>query len=87
MAAALGYVDTLRILVDKGADINIKDSKRVSEWEYCWRHISIAVLGGSVTFSVRWLVVPFQMCNMPRLKGQELETFEVGDGCQAMHGL
>ena len=31
MAAALGYVDTLRILVDKGADVNVKDSKRVSE--------------------------------------------------------
>ena len=31
MADSLGYVDTLRILVDKGADVNAKDSKRVSD--------------------------------------------------------
>ena len=33
-AAGKGHVDTVRCLVDKGADINIEDKNGVSEWEY-----------------------------------------------------
>jgi len=89
MAAALGYVDTLRILVDKGADINVKDSKRVSVWEYSCPHISIAVLGGSLTFSVRWPAVPFQMCLLGNHHQPQMFLY-VFSSCpfnQAMHDL
>ena len=34
MAACEGHVDTVRYLVNKGADVNIQDSKAVSECEY-----------------------------------------------------
>ena len=33
-AAGGGHVDTVRYLVDKGADIEHKDGNDVSEWEY-----------------------------------------------------
>ena len=40
LAADGGQVDTVRSLVDKGADTNVRDSNHdVSEWEYtadCW---------------------------------------------------
>ena len=33
-AAGGGHVDTVRCLVDKGADIELKDESDVSPWEY-----------------------------------------------------
>ena len=32
-----------KYLVDHGADVNTKDNDGVSEWDYCWLHISTAV--------------------------------------------
>ena len=34
IAAEAGHVDTVRCLVDKGADLNIKDGNKVREQEY-----------------------------------------------------
>ena len=34
LAAVEGHVDTVKYLVNKGVDINIKDINGVSEWEY-----------------------------------------------------
>ena len=35
VAAESGNFDKVRYLVDKGADVNIKDSDGVSECDYC----------------------------------------------------
>lgn len=34
LAAVEGHVDTVKYLVNKGFDVNIKDIDGVSEWEY-----------------------------------------------------
>jgi len=51
VAAYRDNADAVAFLVDKGADINIKDKCDVSERDCCCLHISTAVLGRSVTFN------------------------------------
>ena len=49
-AASSGNVDAVRHLVDKDADVNIKDDYGVSKWDCCWLLVSVGVLGRGVVF-------------------------------------